>query len=134
MRKRLYSITDTVQFFEYVQTLDSSATTSTEYFKRHLIVLPTQNIFITTTKQRDPVIIINRAPVQSYFIKNLHERYHCDVGENGLQFFLKVLSNNNIPSLLVKNTTEFVKSEDLQLLVINKVNKSSQNNILIKKN
>ena len=86
---------------EYVSSLDAIPDKVIDYMQRALVVFPREDIL--NGKQETPVILINRSHCQSYFILDLHDRYHCDVGVNGIKMLLQFLHDKAVDYVMVKN-------------------------------
>ena len=91
--------------------------------QRALVVFPREDIF--NVKQETPVILINRSHCQSYFILDLHDRYHCDVGVNGTKMLLEFLHDKAIDYVMVKNKEKNI-SQALNLIVMNQNDTNSK--------
>ena len=63
------------------------------YLQQSLIIFPKCDIMESADEQECPVITINRSVTQFYFIKRLHERFHGDLGPNGLNELVEYFEN-----------------------------------------
>ena len=109
---------------KYIISLDGIPDEATEYIQRALIVFPKEDIF--NVQQVTPVIFINRSCCQSYFVLDLHDRYHCDVGVKGIKMLIEFLQDKEMKFVIVRNTERKYISQRLNLIVMNQIDKDSQ--------
>ena len=109
---------------KYIISLDGIPDEATQYMQRALVIFPKEDLL--NVEQKTPVILINRSCCQSYFVLDLHDRYHCDVGVNGVKMLIEFMQEKQINYLFVSNTEKKFISQRLSLIVMNQNENNSK--------
>ena len=109
---------------KYIISLDGIPDEATQYTQRALVIFPKEDVL--NVEQKTPVILINRSCCQSYFVLDLHDRYHCDVGVKGVKMLIEFMQEKQINYLFVSNTEKKFISQRLSLIVMNQNENNSK--------
>ena len=137
--KSSYDYSDIQTFFGYLQSLDAVADSAQSYLRRCLVIFPTIDIMKSGGDLECPVVIIDRCATQFYFIKRLHERFHGDLGPNGLNELVQYLEDKSIPYEHIDGNTSSFKEPSMDLYVCNKTSllsndaTESKNDLMLEK-
>ena len=92
------------------------------YLSRHLVVLPSKTLW-----DNGSTIIISRCKTQAYFVKDLHERDHFELGENGLTELKKDLHDGGYECVHIHKDKNYFNSQE-KIIVLNKHSSLESNN------
>ena len=103
-----------------------------QHLKRYLIIMPEYDIFDTHAIPTCHGVVIQRNLIQCYFVKELHNRFHFDVGQNGVDHLLNLFNSQEIEHIIVPNDVPFYLNEEKKS-VINRTSYERHDSQILKK-
>ena len=109
--------------------LDKLPETIDDFSRRSMIIFPSALIdsILTSGKQ---IFIIQRSALQAYFVKDLRERPHGDIGPNAVKTLTSHLSQLHIPFTYMKNNINHVIASH-NMIVMNKEEPKSDSGLIL---
>ena len=105
-------------YFKKLQKLDNIPGSVEEFSKRSMVIFPS-TIINTVMNSGKEIFIIQRSTLQAYFVKDLRDRPHGDIGPTALKTLISHLTNLDIPFKHMKNDINHVIGSH-NMIVMNK--------------
>ena len=109
--------------------LDKLPESVDEFSKRSMIIFPSA-IIDTILNSGKEIFIIQRSTLQAYFVKDLCDRPHGDIGPTAIKTLISHLTDLDIPFTYMKNNINHVIASN-NMIVMNKEEPQSESGLIL---